>query len=253
MKKGKCIGVFCDHKIDSETQSVFDMIERNEGKIDILVNNAFSGLDLKRNFSTTAFWEQDFVTVWEKTIDVGLRSAYIASCMALKMMVPHKSGLIVNISSIGGVKSLFNPVYGVGKQGIDRLSAEMAPSLAPYNIHVVSLWPGLVRTETMQKIQESESGKMLKSIWHLSESVYLTGNAIACLAQDPHISNKSGGIHFVADLSHEYGFKDIDGKYATSGRSVRFFVGTCCPSMMNLVPHFFKIPTFMLAYVLSKI
>ncbi|KAF1741949.1 hypothetical protein MXB_611 [Myxobolus squamalis] len=103
MNKGKCIGVFCDHKFDSETQSVFDMIEINEKKIDILVNNVFGGLD-------------DFVTVWEKTIDVGLRSAYIASCMALKMMIPLKSGLIVNISSIGGAVSLFNPIYGVGKQ-----------------------------------------------------------------------------------------------------------------------------------------
>ncbi|KII71069.1 Dehydrogenase/reductase SDR family member 1 [Thelohanellus kitauei] len=89
---GKCIGVFCDHKNDEDTKKVFDQIKKNEDKLDILVNNAFSMLDLKDELSEKMFWKKDASLMWDKTINVGLRSNYIASCMALELMMPKKKG-----------------------------------------------------------------------------------------------------------------------------------------------------------------
>ena len=64
-----------------------------------------------------------------------------------RMMVEAKSGLIVNVSSAGGLSYLFNVPYGVGKAGVDRMSQDTAVELKKHNVAVLTLWPGPVRTE----------------------------------------------------------------------------------------------------------
>ena len=72
------------------------------------------------------------------------------------MMVDRKDGLIVNISSMGGLKYLFNVPYGIGKAGCDRMAADCAVELKDHNVTMISLWPGPVKTEY---IKENVLGK----------------------------------------------------------------------------------------------
>ena len=68
-----------------------------------------------------------------------------------RMMTRNKSGLIVNVSSVGGLRYLFNVTYGIGKVGKDRMAADCAHELKKYNVAMVSLWPGAVKTEKMME------------------------------------------------------------------------------------------------------
>ncbi|KAJ8302552.1 hypothetical protein KUTeg_018948, partial [Tegillarca granosa] len=93
------------------------------------------------------FWEQPS-SIWDTVNNVGLRNHYMCSVEAAKLMVPRKKGLIINISSAGGLRYLFNICYGVGKEACDRMAADCAFELRNHNVTFVSLWPGAVRTET---------------------------------------------------------------------------------------------------------
>jgi dehydrogenase/reductase SDR family protein 1 len=117
------------------------------------------------------------------------------------MMVAQRSGLIVNVSSRGASTYLFNVPYGVGKAGFDRLTADLAEELHPHDVAVVSIWPGLIRTERVMADAER---------WPLgrSRSAHVTGRAIAVLASDPEILEKTGRALPVAELAEEYGFTD---------------------------------------------
>ena len=66
-------------------------------------------------------------------------------------MVPRRSGLIVNVSSIGGLVHFFNVAYGVGKAACDKMASDSAQELKKYNVTFVSLWPGPVKTETIME------------------------------------------------------------------------------------------------------
>ena len=76
------------------------------------------------------------------------------------MMTKKKSGLIINISSYGGLRYLFNVAYGIGKMGKDRMAADCAHELKKYNVAMISLWPGAVKTE---KMIENVLGKIFSS------------------------------------------------------------------------------------------
>lgn len=103
------------------------------------------------------FWKAD-PSLWDTINNVGLRNHYFCSVYAARLMVDQKSGLIVNISSIGGGTYLFGVAYGVGKAGCDRMALDMARELTPHGITVVSLWPGAVKTELMSRF--ARSGKL---------------------------------------------------------------------------------------------
>ena len=119
-------------------------------------------------------------------------------------MVAQQSGLIVNISSSAGRRYELNAIYGASKCATDRLTADMAVELEPHGVSTVSLYPGLVRTESVM-----ESGFFDLSN---SESPQFIGRAIAHLLRDPQIQEKSGSVVIAAELGIEYGFTDVDGK-----------------------------------------
>jgi NAD(P)-dependent dehydrogenase (short-subunit alcohol dehydrogenase family) len=119
-------------------------------------------------------------------------------------MVPARRGLIVNLSHWAAQKRIGNAIYGVSKAATDRLTAECAADLAPHGVAVVSLYPGLVRTEAV----------LAAGVFDLSnsESPEFAGRAVAALARDPEVARKSGRILVAAQLGLEYGFRDVDGK-----------------------------------------
>lgn len=250
---GKCIPVKCDHANDEEVKQLFDKVSKEQnGRLDILVNNAYSGVQAIVSQSGKPFYEQP-LGIWDEINNVGLRSNYIAACLAAKMMVPAKQGLIVNVSSAGGLRYLFNVAYGTGKAANDRMSTDMAHELKKNNVACMSLWPGTVMTENIQEIINSEQRietaqtKRFARIFTDAEHPTYSGKAVAFLAADSNIMKKSGRILIVAELAREYGFKDVAGNQPLSIRQVKKIAQVEYPSISWLVPECLYFPGWLMA------
>jgi len=150
------------------------------------------------------FWEQPLWR-WDAMFEAGVRAHYHASQLAARTMVANRRGLIVNISFWAAQKHIGNVAYGVSKAATDKMTSDMAAELRSHDVAVVSLYPGLVRTE---KVMQAAAWLDLSN----SESPEFVGRAVGALASDPNVMRHSGGIHVAAALAVEYGFQDIDGK-----------------------------------------
>jgi len=200
------IPIRCDHKNDDEIQAMIGRVHREQGRIDILVNNVFT-VPSEPIFDGK-FWEHP-VTLWDELIHVGCRGHYVASHAVAPIMVAQRSGLIVNISSFAGAAYIFSVPYGVGKAAVDRMAKDMAVELKPYDVACVSLWPGVVRTEYL--VQSHEEGKVPFGIEN-GESPRFSGRAVVAVATDPNRMEKSGQVLICYELGREYGFTDVDGR-----------------------------------------
>ena len=198
----------CDHRVDTEVKAAFERVAREAGNIEILVNNAWGGYERMVEDGTFTwtkpFWEQGLWR-WDAMFSAGVRAHYHASQLAAKSMVASKSGLIVNISFWAAQKHIANVAYGVSKAATDKMTADMAVELRPHGVTVVSLYPGLVRTE---KVMEAAPWLDLTN----SESPEFIGRAVAALAADPDVMRHTGTVLVAASVAVEYGFTDIDGK-----------------------------------------
>ena len=203
---GRGIAIRADHTLDSDTEAVFRQVEKEEGGVlDLVVNNATAySTDLGPR-EDAKFWELP-VTEWDGMVAVGLRSSYVAAACAARMMVPRRSGVIVNISSIGAVRYTGNVAYNVVKAGVDMLTLSAAEELRPHNVAVVSFWPRLTRTEALIAHPEefADAGKA----W----SPEFNGRCVAALAGDPRIMEKSGKALDLAEVALEYELADSDGR-----------------------------------------
>jgi dehydrogenase/reductase SDR family member 1 len=205
---GQGLALRCDHRNDSEVESVFDRIVDECGRIDVLVNNVWGGYEHLVEAGGQYTWEKPFWEQprwrWEAMFQSGLRAHFVASTLAARTMVARRSGLMVNISHWAAKRYMGNALYGVAKAADDRLAQDMAHELKAYNVAVVSLYPGLVRTERV----------LAAGVFDLSnsESPQFIGRAIAALAADANVMQKSGRVHVAAALALEYGFTDIDGR-----------------------------------------
>jgi dehydrogenase/reductase SDR family protein 1 len=201
-------GIACDHRVDGQVDAAFDQILRDASGIDILVNNVWGGYEgMVEDGQFTwprPFWEQPLWR-WDAMFGAGVRAHYRASQLAAPSMIARRRGLIVNISFWAAQKHVGNVAYGVSKAATDKLSADMAAELKPHGVAVVSLYPGLVRTE---KVMESAQWLDLTN----SESPEFIGRAVAALAKDPDVLRHTGRVLVAASLGIEYGFTDVDGK-----------------------------------------
>lgn len=260
---GKCIPVQCDHKNDADVESVFKRIEQEQGgQLDVLVNNAYSAVTAISDNIGKGFWETP-TSVWDEVNNVGLRNHYLCAVHASRMMVPRKSGLIVNISSSGGLRYLFNVAYGVGKAAVDRMAADCGFELRKHNVAFVSLWPGPVRTEHIMNMMDSKEGEEKKSLvgnrniqdvfLKHGETTEFAGKCIVHMAVDPKIMQKSGKVVMSVELAEQYGFKDTDGAMPSSMRSIHFMLdGSGYSKTAALVPSFIRIPHWLFAMAGSK-
>jgi dehydrogenase/reductase SDR family member 1 len=203
----RIIGLRCDHRLDASVAAAFDGIVRECKAIDILVNNVWGGYERMIEDGKFTwplpFWQQPLWR-WDAMFEAGVRAHYHASQLAAASMTARKRGLIVHISSFAAVQYAGNVAYGVSKAATDKMAADMARELKSHNVAVVSLYPGLVRTE---KVMESAQWLDLSN----SESPEFIGRAIVALAADADALRHSGKVLVAAALAREYGFTDTDG------------------------------------------
>jgi NAD(P)-dependent dehydrogenase (short-subunit alcohol dehydrogenase family) len=206
--------VRCDHRDDDQVRAVFDRIEREEGRLDVLVNNVWGGYELlhEGEYETFGgpFWEAP-LSIWDGMFSAGVRAHYVASTFAVPLMLGGQGGLIVNVSSFAAANPKEVVPLGVAKTATDHLSALMAEHLRDRGIAVVSLYPGLVRTEGILKWKDYID---LSN----SESPAFVGRAVAELAADEGVLSRSGRTLVVAELAREYGFTDEDSAQPSSLR-----------------------------------
>ncbi len=196
----------CDHTRDEQVESLFARVLDESGRVDVLVNSVWGGYErMSEDGEFTfalPFWEQPWWR-WDAMFQAGVRAAYVASALAARSMVRARSGLIVNVSALAARRYLGNVAYGVSKAATDKLSSDMAEELREHGVAVVSLYPGLVRTESV----------VAAGIFDLSnsESPQFLGRAVAALAADANVLARSGQTLVAAELAREYDFRDIDG------------------------------------------
>jgi NAD(P)-dependent dehydrogenase (short-subunit alcohol dehydrogenase family) len=200
----------CDHSIDDAVAGLFQRIGAESGRLDVLVNNAWGGYERMvedGRFTWPArFWDQPRWR-WDAMMDVGVRAAFVASQHAAGLMVPARGGLIVNVSHWAAQKHIGNVVYGVAKAATDKLTADMAHELREHGVAVVSLYPGLVRTEAVLAAGVFDLGN--------SESPEFIGRVVGALAGDPRTITRSGQVLVAAAVAREYGLQDTDGRVPT--------------------------------------
>ena len=258
---GKLVAVECDHSCDKNVEMLFKQIaDEQNNQLDLLVNNAYAGVQFIADNDTSYFWDQNPTEGWDMLNRVGLRSNYICAVYAARLMVPHRKGLIINMSSSGGKSYLILAQYGVGKAGTDRMAQDCSYELAKYNVAFVSLWPGLVKTEfmgkaldrIMQKENLAEEEKVIKRYYALAESPEYCGKAIVHLLNDKKIMSRSGQIQLTSDLGAEFNFKDVDGSTPLGQRSIKLLMLLAGPKGLDsYIPDWLRIPKSIFLWLLG--
>ncbi|KAI3385831.1 hypothetical protein SNEBB_000590 [Seison nebaliae] len=246
---GKVIPIQCDHSKDDEVKSLFERIEKEQsGKLDLLVNNAFSGANIIMDKFNEKFYEMELDPgkVWDDINNVGLRNNYVCGTYAARLMVKRRSGLIVNISSFGGLSYVFNVAYGVGKSGVDRMTADFGYELKNDNVACVSLWPGAVQTENVEEMMKKDLPDDFKEMFKNCESVTFSGKCIVSMLQDEKIMSKNGRIFHTGDLCDEYNIVDENGEKAPNLRCIKSAPIPWLKMFKVFIPSFLKAPKWLL-------
>lgn len=210
---GRIRALECDHSRDEEILAVVSRIADETGRLDLLVNNAWTNPEGFVGFNGR-FWERP-TTDWDALMGVGLRAHYVASCEATKVMVPQGSGLMVNISSFGSRAPFHTVLYGMSKTALDKMASDMAHELAGTGVSTLSLWLGLIRTEVLLSTgMEDFNGFPLAR----AEDPAFVGRVIAALADDPDLGRMSGSTVITAEYGREKGIRNDDGEVPLSHR-----------------------------------
>lgn len=260
-----CDSFVVDHSDDDQVAQFFQTLSSSlasSGKrLDVFVNNVYAAVDFLTRTNDVPYWEKCVSenndnpgAVWDIVNGVGLRNHYICSVYATRIMLPQSHGVIVNITSWGGLTSIFDIVYGVGKAGIDRLSAELALR-APNNINVFTFCPGFVGTESLLQMvqgqhQEDTQSKDSLSVWNM-ETPFFVGKVLGAVVSDKSFLNDiNGRIVIAAEASDRYKIADENGYRPLSMRSFRFLLLKAVPALIHsplrhIIPRSFLVPWFL--------
>lgn len=210
---GTGIAVRVDHGDDAQVKALFEQVEREQGRLDILVNNACALHDRLNDRGN--FWEKPLEIA--DMLDVGLRSSYAASWYAAPMMVAQRHGLIVFTSASGAVHYALGPVYGAHKAGMDKFAADMAVDFAGTGVAALSIWMGALRTDRLMNLIASDRAKY-GYLDGLTETPEFTGHVVWALYNDPSLLEMNGETVIGAEMAVKYGFTDEGGRRPTSYR-----------------------------------
>lgn len=210
---GRGVAVRCDHGREEEVAALFEQVQREQGRLDLLVNNAWGGHEVFNGVFRQPFWERP-AAEWDAMIDRGVRNHWLAGRHAAPMMVKQGRGLIVTTTFWDRGRYLQgNLVYDLAKAAMTRLAFGMAEELRPHGVASVALSPGWMRTEfVLAGHQTDEAHWRERPALAGTESPRYVGRAVAALAADPDVMARSGQVLRVGDLAEAHGFADIDGR-----------------------------------------
>jgi len=210
---GLGIAVRCDHTREDEVQSLFERVRADHGRLDVLVTNAWGGHESFDGVFDAPFWQHPLAH-WDSMMDRGVRNHLLAARAAAPLFVQQRRGLIVATTFWDRDRYMRgNLYYDLAKAAITRLSFGIAQELKPHGVASVAVSPGWMRTELVLAGHQAD-----ETNWHQrpalarTESPRYLGRAVAALAADPQVMQKTGRVLRVADLAAEYGFTDIDGR-----------------------------------------
>lgn len=211
---GEAIAVRVDHAVESEVQALVGRIERERGRLDVLVNSV-AGED-PRMHQWGPFW-----TAKLDHADAIVRNALVSHIITAKhaapLMMGAKRGLIVEVTENDILPAGGNPLAQTVKLALKGLALNMAPELFPHGVTAVAITPGFLRSESMlerHKVTEAnwrDAGKEDPNFL-ASESPLFVGRAVAALAADANVIAKTGQLLSSWELAREYGFCDDDGR-----------------------------------------
>ena len=200
---GKGIAVMCDHGDDAQVARVFEQIAAEAGRLDVLVNNAT--YIHHQLIEPMPFWEKELEA--SKILDVGLRSAYVASWHAAKMMVKQGSGLIAFGSSFGGTCYMHGPGYGAQKAGIDKFAHDMEHDLRGTGVISVSVWMGPLVTER-SLIARDQHPEQYEGFIESAENPEFTAHILDAIDKAPNRDDLSGQVLIGAEIARALGVTD---------------------------------------------
>ena len=200
---GKGIPVVCDHADDAQVARLFEQIRDEQGRLDVLVNNA--AYMHHQLIEKKPFWEKELDAM--KILDVGLRSAYVASWHAARIMVPQGSGIIAMGSSFGASCYMHGPAYGAQKAGLDKLAHDMEHDLRGTGVIAVSIWLGPQVTERAM-IAKDVNPEQYEGFMAMAENPEFTGHIIDAISRAPNRDELSGQTLIGAEIARELGIKD---------------------------------------------
>jgi len=214
---GRGIAVPTDHLVPEQVQALVERIRRDEGRLDILVNDIWGGEKLFE-------WNKP---VWEHGLDNGLRllrlgidTHLITAHFALPLLIAQPGGLLVEVTDgtadYNATHYRLSPFYDLAKTAVNRMAWAHAKDLAPHGATSVSLTPGWLRSEMMLEafgVREANWRDALEDQPHfvISETPRFVGRAVAALAADPDRARWNGQSLSSGGLAQVYGFTDIDG------------------------------------------
>jgi NAD(P)-dependent dehydrogenase (short-subunit alcohol dehydrogenase family) len=207
------IGARVDHRDDARVAEFFARIADECGALHLLVNNAAAIDDALTG--PKPFWEKPLRLV--DVIDVGLRSAYVASYYAAPLLVAGGRGLVANTSSPGSSCYMHGPAYGAQKAGVDKLAADMAVDFAGTGVATASIWMGILLTEKFVRAFDGHPEALARTAEH-AETPEFTGHVLDALYRDPELAELSGRTHIGAELAMRYGIVDAEGRQPPSHR-----------------------------------
>jgi len=206
---GRAVAVQVDHTRPEQVAALFARVATEAGRLDVLVNNV-NGDDLTD--WSHPFWESS-LTDGLRMLERGVASHVITSHAALPLMVKTGRGLIAGITDLG-TPSFF---YGLVKGSVIKMAALLAPELRAHGIAAVAVAPGFLRSEAMLEhfgVTEAtwRDGIAKDKFFAESETPFYVGRAVAALAADPDVLERSGQQLTSWGLAEDYGFTDVDGR-----------------------------------------
>jgi NAD(P)-dependent dehydrogenase (short-subunit alcohol dehydrogenase family) len=196
---GTGVAVRCDHTDDAQVEALVQRIRDEHGRLDVLVNNAWSGYEISPEPSLP-FWDIEW-RHWDLMFNGGLRATACTSRLAAPIMIAAGGGLIVNITWVLD-RPHGHAFYEVVKNATNKLTEQMADDLRPFGVACVAVSPGFMRLERMHLTPEVAA---------TAESAEFPGRAVAALAADANVLDKTGQVLTTPELAREYGFTDLDG------------------------------------------
>jgi NAD(P)-dependent dehydrogenase (short-subunit alcohol dehydrogenase family) len=211
---GAAIALRVDHTVESEVEALFARIDREQHRLDVLVNCVAGEDPMMRQWGS--FWKTDLAN-GDAVFRQCILSHIITAKHAAPLMIGARRGLIVEVTEGDALSAGGNPLTQTVKLALKGLALNMASELQQHGVAAVALAPGFLRSESMlerQQVTEAnwrDAGKKDPNFLE-SETPLFVGRAVAALAQDPNLLERSGQLLTSWDLAREYGFTDDDGR-----------------------------------------